>query len=104
MRASAADIQAIANRMIRRRAWPHSRAQFRLRGPEAAGLRIGDGLVTDFALGVRAGRGLSGVWRVQGRTVDLLSENVLLYCEARDGRDADYQAWQTAGGDIVDAA
>ena len=66
-------------------------------GPEAAALRIGDGFATDFALGVTAGRGLSRTWRVQGRTVDLMTETTTLYAEMRDGRDADYTAWEAAG-------
>ena len=90
--------------VINRRAWPHPRGTMKLRGPEAAALRIGDGFVTDFALGITGGRGLARTWRVQGRTVDLLTETTTLYCEMRDGRDADYAAWQTAGGTVVDAA
>ena len=94
----------IADDVINRRAWQHSRGDFTLRGGEASALRIGDGLVTDFALGVTAGRGLSRIWRVQGRTVDLLDETTKLYCEVRDGRDADYLAWRAAGAQTEDAA
>ena len=93
----------IANDVINRRAWPHPRGDFTLRGAEASALRIGDGLVTDFALGIAAGRGLSRVWRVQGRTVDLIDETTKLYCEVRDGRDADYLAWRAAGAQTEDA-
>ena len=85
------------NAVINRRAWPHPRGTMTVRGAEAAALRIGDGFVTDFGLGVAGGRGLSRTWRVQGRTVDLLTETTTLYAEMRDGRDADYAAWVTAG-------
>ena len=103
VRADAATITGIVDDIINQRAWPHSRGDFTLRGPEASALRLGDGLVTDFGLGIRAGRGLSRVWRVHGRTVDLLSETTKLYVEARDGRDADYESWRVAGANTEDA-
>ena len=66
-------------------------------------MRIGDGFETDFALGVAAGRGLSRTWRVQGRTIDLLTETTTLFAEMRDARDADYTSWVAAGANVVDA-
>lgn len=104
VRDTAERIAEIADTVINRRAWPHVRGQMTLRGPEAAALRIGDGFLTDFALGVAAGRGLSATWRVQGRTVDLLTETTTVYCEQRDGRDEDYDAWVTAGANSTTAA
>ena len=103
VRAERYEVRAIVDAAIRKRYWPHQRAHLTLRGPEAAAMRIGDGFVSDFALAIAEGRGLARTWRVIGRTVDLLNEITKIYCEARDGRDADYNAWVAAGADTTDA-
>ena len=101
LRMDAGPFEATVDAVINRRAWPHSRAEFTLRGADAAALKIGDGMFVEFGLGISSGRGLAGVFRVYGRTVDLLREQTKIYCEARDGRDVDFQAWQTAGANIA---
>ena len=97
-------IRGIADRLIGRRLWPHARAEFLVRGRDAADLHIGDGFVTGLAYESTLGRGLSRVWRVIGHTLDMERETVKLYAEARDGRDADYRRWRDAGAGQFEAA
>lgn len=87
-------VRRIADDLINRRSWPHPRATMRLLGSDAGTLRIGDGIVTDFRFDTTAGAGLNRVWRVQGRSVDLETESVMLYVESRDARDEDYVYWR----------
>lgn len=91
VRADRATLLSLINRMINRRAWAHPRGTMKLAGPDAAALRIGDGFFSAFNFGVRAGRGLHRVWRVVGRTLDMVTETTVVRAEIRDGRDADYQ-------------
>ena len=104
VRAERHAVRATIDAAIRKRWWPHQRATLTLSGPEAAALRIGDGFITSFNLGIAQGRGLARTWRVIGRTVDLLNEITKIYCEARDARDEDFSSWVAAGANTTDAA
>lgn len=96
-----------ANAILTRRLGEHPRARLKLRGRTAAELRVGDGFVSEFGLGVGGGRGLNRYWRVIGRTL-VVSENARdssteVYAEMRDGRDEDYRDWYDAGRNTSEA-
>ena len=86
---------------ISRRLWPHPRGSMSLSGSVAADLRIGDGFITDFSFNTSLGRGLARTWRVIGRTLDLQDETIKIEAEMRDGRDEDYQDWESVGSPTI---
>ena len=108
LRVSEDEMLARVNGMLERRLWEHPRARIQLRGPDAAGLRVGDGFCTHFGLGVGSGRGLNRYWRVIGRTLVVREEardaSTEVYAEMRDGRDEDYRDWYGAAGRVQRAA
>ena len=99
--ASEYDLDVMVSEMLARRLWEHPRVRMTLQGAAAAGLRVGDGFITHFRLGIVSGRGLRRHWRVLGRTLvvreDARDASIEVYAEVRDGRDEDYRDWATNG-------
>ena len=102
LRIGRATLQRYMDDLINRRAWPHPRGTMTLQGAFAASLRIGDGFLSTFDLGASIGRGLHRVWRVHGRTIDLLTETIKVEAEMRDDRDPDYRSWVAGGAGVVE--